>query len=357
MTDWRATTAYWQQQCRKYPALQVEDALKALHQSVCGCGHLVRADGGGLAFLQAELAALPVGSRADIEPLPGDFCRVHLGLLQSTPLRPETLFRLFCLSAEQPCGSPAELEAGLAALHRLCREGVLPFGEAELTAGADSWRAAGYPACRHSEAFRKAYCPAYRVIRKDYARLIPLLTAIDAGLAEKNRLLVAIEGGAGSGKSTLGDLLTKIYDCSLFHADDYFLQPHQRTAERLAEAGGNLDRERLEREILQPLRDGEAAVWRRYDCGTQSLCEAETAPIKALNIVEGAYSMHPDLAGYYDLSCFLRIDPRLQAERILRRNGEEMAERFFNLWLPLEARYFDATDAAARCDLILEVDT
>lgn len=357
MTDRAATTAYWQAQCRAYPALQAGDALKALHQSVCGCGHLVRSDGGGLAFLQAELSALPVGSRADVEPLPGDFCRVHLGLLQSTPLRPETLFRLFFLSAEQPRGSAEELEAGIAELHRLRAEGILPFAEAEFTAAADSWRAAGYPACRHSEAYRAAYAPAYRVIRKDYARLIPLLTAIDARLAEKGRLLVAIEGGAGSGKSTLGDLLTKIYDCNLFHADDYFLQPHQRTAERLAEPGGNLDRERLEQEILKPLRDGEAAVWRRYDCGTQSLRDAETTLIKALNIVEGAYSMHPDLAPYYDLSLFLRIDPAVQAARILRRNGEAMAQRFFDLWLPLEARYFEATDAAARCDLILEVDT
>ena len=143
MTDRTATTAYWQAQCRAYPALQVGDALKALHQSVCGCGHLVRSDGGGLAFLQAELSALPVGSRADVEPLPGDFCRVHLGLLQSTPLRPETLFRLFCLSAEQPCGSAEELEAGIAELYRLAAEGILPFAEAELTAAVGPWRAAG----------------------------------------------------------------------------------------------------------------------------------------------------------------------------------------------------------------------
>ena len=357
MTDRTATTAYWQAQSRACPALQAGDVLKALHQSVCGCGHLVRADGDGLAFLQAELSALPANSRADVEMLPGDFCRVHLGLLQSTPLRPETLFRLFYLSAEQPCGSAEELEAGIAELYRLSADGILPVAEAELTAAVEMWRAAGYPACRHSEAYRAAYAPAYRVIRKYYARLLPLLTAMDGGLAEKGRLLVAVEGGAGSGKSTLGDLLAKIYDCNLFHADDYFLRPHQRTAERLAEPGGNLDRERLEQEILQPIRDGEAAVWRRYDCGTQALCAAETAPVKALNIVEGAYSMHPDLAPYYDLSLFLRIDPAVQAARILRRNGEAMAQRFFDLWLPLEARYFDATDAASRCDLILEVDT
>ena len=77
---------------------------------------------------------------------------------------------------------------------------------------------------------------------------------------------------------------------------------------------------------------------------------------KALNIVEGAYSMHPALADCYDLSAFLRISPALQRSRIQKRNTPDFAERFFDLWIPLEQRYFENTDAAARCDLILEVE-
>ena len=50
---------------------------------------------------------------------------------------------------------------------------------------------------------------------------------------------------AGSGKSVLGQLLSEVYSCNLFHMDDFFLRPEQRTAERLAEAGGNVDRERF----------------------------------------------------------------------------------------------------------------
>ena len=351
----QTTNEYLQAHCRKYPALEVGDLLKALHQSSFGCGHLVRADGEGLERLRQELAALPTNSSAEVESLPGDFCRVHLGLLQSTPLRTETLFRLFCLSAESPCLGETDLEEKLAVLKQLAERGELPFSSAGVEEAMTSWRAAGFPACRHSETFRKQYEPAYRVIRKDYAQLLPLLTAIDSGLAEKGRLLVAIEGGAGSGKSTLGALLQRIYDCNLFHADDYFLQPHQRTRERMAEVGGNLDRERLEREILKPLRAGEPVVWQRYDCHTQSLCLPQTPPDKALTIVEGAYSMHPELAGYYDLSLFLEIDQELQAERIRRRNGPAMAEMFFSKWLPMEARYFEGMDVKNRCDLILEV--
>ena len=351
----QATAAYILEHCCRYPLLEPRDLLKGLHQSTFGCGHLVYADGDGLERLRAEAATLAKGNADSVELLDGDFCRAPLGLLQ-TGMRLETLFRLFCLSAEKPCGSVDELEERLAVSIALAEESKLPFPVADLQEEIRIWKAAGYPACRHSERFRERYAPAYRVIRKEYARLIPLLAAIDRGLAEKGNLLIAIEGGAGSGKSTLGQLLERIYDCTLFHADDYFLQPYQRTPERLAEVGGNLDRERLEEEILRPLRDGENIIWRRYDCCSQSLCAEEKVFPKALTILEGAYSMHPDLADYYDLSVFLRMGSELQIQRIRCRNSPEMAERFFSTWIPMERRYFEQMDVERRCDLILEVE-
>lgn len=72
-----------------------------------------------------------------------------------------------------------------------------------------------------------------------------------------------------------------------------------------------------------------------------------------LNIVEGAYSMHPELAAQYDLSVFLQVEPELQRRRILRRNSPEQAERFFTDWIPLEAKYFAAMHPADRCTLTL----
>ncbi len=336
MEQKQATIAYILAHCRRYPALQPEDLLKALHQSVFGCGHFVSED--GLCRLLREAESLHDGSRADVEMLHGDFCRVHLGMLQATGLRPETLFQLFRLSAETPCGSKAALEEKLLVLQELAEAGELPFPAGELAAAIDAWREAGFSACHHSDAFRQAYKPAYRVIRRDFARFLPLFAAIDRKFAEKGHLLVALEGGAASGKSTLGALLQRVYDCNLFHADDYFLQPHQRTAERLAEVGGNLDRERLEAEILRPVKQGQAALWRRYDCHDQQLCAEIETVWKPITVLEGAYSLHPQLAQYYDLSAFLRIDAALQAERILHRNGPEMAQRFFDMWIPMEQR-------------------
>jgi len=59
-------------------------------------------------------------------------------------------------------------------------------------------------------------------------------------LASQERVIVAIDGRCGSGKTTLAALIAKEFDCSVFHMDDFFLPPGLRTPERLGEPGGNV---------------------------------------------------------------------------------------------------------------------
>lgn len=358
MDERQVTTEFLLAQCGRYPALRPEDLLKALHQSVFGCGHFVTDEAAGLRLIRQELAALSSsGEAAAVEPLDGGFCRLHLRYLPESGLSPRTLFRLFALSSHPPAGDAAALEEKLACLLALAREGRLPFSHGETARAVRAWRHAGFPPCRHSEAFRRAYAPAYRVIRREYVRLLPLLAELDRRLEEKERVILALEGGSAAGKTTLAALLARIYpDCGVFHMDDFFLRPEQRTAERLAEPGGNVDRERFLEEVLLPLTRGETVRHRPYDCHTRTLGgPVETAP-RRMSIVEGAYSMHPALAGYYTLSAFLQISPELQRRRIQARNDPAAQERFFRTWIPLERAYFAAADPAGRCDLILEVE-
>ena len=128
-------------------------------------------------------------------------------------------------------------------------------------------------------------------------------------------------------------------------------------APRYAQPGGNLDRERLESEILIPISRNKAAVYRPFNCRTLSLREPVTVLPGRLNIVEGSYSFHPELARYYDLSVFLDISPETQRSRILKRNGPEWGQQFFDRWIPLEQIYFHETDTKGRCTLALKEET
>ena len=171
---------------------------------------------------------------------------------------------------------------------------------------------------------------------------------------KKGRTVLAIEGGSTSGKTTLAELLKERYDATVFHTDDFFLQPHQRTPERFAEVGGNLDRERLLSEVLTPLKEDKTIEYKRFDCATMTLAKAETVTPKKLVIIEGAYSMRPEFREFYDLSVFLDIPKDLQRERVLKRNPDR-AQRFFSEWIPLEEIYFEKMQIKEKCDIVVEI--
>ncbi len=181
-----------------------------------------------------------------------------------------------------------------------------------------------------------------------------LFNKIDELFATES-IIIAIDGGSASGKTTLAKILSEKYDCNVFHVDDFFLRPEQRTAERLAEIGGNFDRERFQSEVLQSLINNESVTYRRFNCSTQALEEPITVAPKCITVVEGAYSMHLSLGRYYDISVLLDIEPEYQRERILIRNSEALAKRFFSEWIPLENRYFEGTDIRSRADIVLSI--
>ena len=348
-------------QLARYPALETQDLVKALYQREFGCGHMITDPDRGMAWLREELAACraenPPAQQALSEPL-GQFSRVHLRALDNAGLSAQTLFRLFMLSAEAPTGSMDAFQAQLEELAALIDSGELPLDSAAAHAFLASYLASGCPATHHSAAFSAAYHPAYRVIKAEYARFLPVFAAIDQMLSapQSPRVIVALEGGSASGKTTLAALLERVYACNLFHMDDFFLQPHQRTPGRFAQPGGNVDHERFLAEVLEPLSTGKPFDYRPFSCSAMGFADAVHVVPSQLNIVEGAYSMYPALAPFYDFSVFLHIAPDIQAARILRRNGPVMQQRFLNEWIPLEQRYFAAYDIPHRCDLQLRAE-
>lgn len=97
-----------------------------------------------------------------------------------------------------------------------------------------------------------------------------LLLRIRALAAALPRVLVAIDGRCAAGKTTLAASLQAQLACNVFHMDDFFLRPEQRTPERLRQPGGNVDFERFLTEVLRPLRDGAPVTYRPYDCERSS---------------------------------------------------------------------------------------
>ncbi len=178
---------------------------------------------------------------------------------------------------------------------------------------------------------------------------------INTLLARHSLVIVAIDGSCTAGKTTLTRQLAKRYDCNVFHMDDFFLRPEQRTPERFAEIGGNVDYERFKEELLLPLKSGAAFSYRPFSCSTFTLSEPLQITPKQLNIIEGTYSHHPHFGDVYDLKICLTVSKELQRQRVLERPAF-LHKRFFEEWIPMEDRYLEAFRIPQKSHMVFQAD-
>lgn len=170
--------------------------------------------------------------------------------------------------------------------------------------------------------------------------------------------LIAIDGRCGSGKTTLADALSKAVEarfgisCPVLRMDDFYLRPEQRTRERYLEPGGNVDRERFLSEVLRPLAAGEEFEYLPLECPALTLGAPKRFAPSPAAIIEGSYSLHPELRPYYGLCVFMSVSKAVQRERLLRREGEEGLERFEARWISLEESYFEGLKPDRYADIV-----
>lgn len=340
----------------RYPKMQLTDLVKLLYQSVFGCGHFVSDPQKTLLRLQQEYSVCPREDGALFEEIGGGFCRLHLGALKKEECSLETVNRLFVHSAAAKTGGKEDLIAGLDLLEEMIAVGELPFSQEEWKRHRSEYEAAGYPAVSHSESYREAYHPAYRVLTDDCRKYWTALCLIEAQMKKQPRTVLAIDGGSGTGKSHLAAFLEQIFPAAVVHMDDFFLQPFQRTAERFSEPGGNLDYERFCQQVAPYLKKDEAFSYEVFDCSCGKIGESRPLPAAPLLILEGVYSQHPLWQDQIDLRLFLTASRQTRLDRILVRNGEWMLRRFETEWIPREDLYFD-TFGVEQQSVVIDTET
>ncbi len=171
--------------------------------------------------------------------------------------------------------------------------------------------------------------------------------------AESDCVFIAVDGRCGAGKTTFAERLSTELAATVLHMDDFFLPSEKRTPERIAEAGGNFDRERFLEEVLVPLHKAGKCTYRPYDCSVGDFADSVDTPESKVYVIEGSYSCHPELEGFYDLRLFLRVGSREQLQRLTMRENPVSLERFRERWIPMENQYFSAFDIENRAHIIL----
>jgi len=335
-----------------YPHATLRDFFKFLYQSEFGPGHLIKNKEENLKFLMREYESLETNASKLIDPLGNEFGRMNLHILNNTTLSIHTFQRFFEISAATLDGTVNNYFEKINILRQLIIHKHLPFDIDEFEEFFKQVQEKPKNPIHHSQTFRDHYQPAYRVVKQEFHTLLSLFCNIDALLDEFEQVIIAIDGDCGAGKTTVAKLLAKVYDCNIIHMDDFFLQPHQITPERLETPGENIDHERFLDSVILPLKTGTTFHYCPYNCQSKTFTTPITITPKQLTIIEGSYSHHPNLSKFYDSKIFIKADKLVQIPRLKARNSRELLEKFKTTWIPMEKKYQKAFNIEDEADVV-----
>lgn len=173
----------------RYPEMEPADAVKLAYQSVFGGGHLVSDEESCLTRLSSERAnTLEKGGFAvqeAFEPIGFGRARMMLGSPALAALPDALLSRAFMLSSAEPAGDAALFSEALDVLTQTVFSGAFSFSTEDFTAYLGRYRASGCPMVSHSETYRLAYRPAYRVVGDAYVRALVALMSLGGSFPRK----------------------------------------------------------------------------------------------------------------------------------------------------------------------------
>jgi uridine kinase len=188
------------------------------------------------------------------------------------------------------------------------------------------------------------------------ARPMDRLLATCEELDRRSSALVAIDGPGGSGKTTLAAwIVGAAVGRSVVHVDDFYRPHPERSSASREDIGSSFDLARLREEVLVPLREGRPARFRPFDWDLDRLSEGHVdVEARALIVVDGVYTLHPDLAPFWDLTLFLDVPMDLCRKRVLAR-GENTTEEI-DRWQAEERRYIQTFRPMERADHVLRAE-
>ena len=156
---------------KKYPKMEITDAVKLLYQREFGGGHLIKDREACIEYLKNEFSSAK-GNNELIEDLGNGMCRVYLAAAKREKIDCLKIADAFISSANEIKGDVSNFEKTLINLLMECKKGNLAFSFDELNEYILKYREKGYPPVSHSEVYRENYAPSYRVMQKKYADMI-----------------------------------------------------------------------------------------------------------------------------------------------------------------------------------------
>ena len=346
---------YLLKQIQMHPSMQPQDLVKLCYQAAFGAEHLLGDLEKAKAYLQAEYNGVTQENLPLCEPISEEICRVNLSAWKFHGLDVDWLFPMLAQSPFYKEERESMFLSYLQAAERILAKGVVEFSAESWQVYLAAYQKAGLSPVHHSPQYWEKEKPAYRIINRKFVRLFPVLQKVAEVLSRKERCIIAIDGRAASGKTTMAKQLQSVLEADVIQMDDFFLPLELRTPERFALPGGNVHQERFCEEVLPYISSAEPFSYRIFDCSRMAYHGRREIGRGKIRIVEGSYSCHPLFGAYADITVFSDVESEEQMRRILERNGVQMVEMFRDRWIPFEEDYFRQYGIAEKADIKLGI--
>ena len=167
-------------------------------------------------------------------------------------------------------------------------------------------------------------------------------------------MLIGVEGFGGSGKTTLAqELAAALGDAYVICIDDFIVK--EKLAEPSWDAGA-FDRDRLERQVLQPARHGQPIAYQRLDWGTNTLSDPVVVPAVTYLIIEGISAYHPSIERYYDFKIWVDTPLTIAKTRGQARDGSNENAAYWELWAQNDITYQQQFHPEQRAEFVFRND-
>lgn len=176
---------------------------------------------------------------------------------------------------------------------------------------------------------------------------------------DRRPVLVGIDGQGGAGKSTFARAVVgELGDAAVVEGDDFYrdLPDDERAA--LDPAAGveqYFDWQRLRREVLEPVRRGDAVLrYQRYDWVRATMGDwvEQPMPDVVVVVVEGVYTLRPQLRDLIDVAVWVETSEETRLRRQVERGEND--DVWIRRWVAAEDHYVATRDPRSAAVLHVE---
>ena len=174
-----------------------------------------------------------------------------------------------------------------------------------------------------------------------------LIAALSDLCKEQNSPIIAIDGPAGAGKTTLAHeiylALSLQMSVNVFHMDDLYDGWDNALGEDLT---------KVLRYLTDQHKENRPAKINKYNWTTSSFEEGEPLAPADLLILEGVGSGDKELQDDLAALIWIDIDPEIGVKRVIDRDGAQVADEM-KKWLGAQQKYFSQHSTREKADFIL----